>query len=86
VGHQAEPNDGTKFPVRHFNLPNGEAGARAVEDNLDPHRKAELTVLQHMWLALAAERSCLSPLELAQEIEKIASLHAELAEGSRVAH
>jgi hypothetical protein len=60
--------------------------ARAVEDNLDPHRKAELTVLQHMWVALAAERSCLSPLELAQEIEKIASLHAELAEGSRVAH
>jgi hypothetical protein len=60
--------------------------ARAVEDNFDPQRKAQLTVLQHMWLALAAERGCLSPLELAQEIEKIASLHAELAEGSRVAH
>jgi hypothetical protein len=61
--------------------------ARAVENNnLDPHRKAELTVLQHMWLALAAERGCLSPLELAQEIEKIASLHTELAEGSPAAH
>jgi hypothetical protein len=35
--------------------------ARAVENNLDPHRKAQLTVLQHMWLALAAERGCLSP-------------------------
>ena len=53
--------------------------ARAIELSLDPHRKAELTVLQHMWIALANERSLLTSEEIAQEIETIGRLQVRLA-------
>jgi hypothetical protein len=53
--------------------------ARAVEISLDPHHKAELTVLQHMWMALGNERSFLTAEELAQQIETIGRLHVRMA-------
>jgi hypothetical protein len=53
--------------------------ARSIEISLDPHRKAELAVLQHMWIALANERGFLTPEELAHEIERIGRLQVRLA-------
>jgi hypothetical protein len=51
---------------------------RAVEHSADPNRKAELTLLQHMWIALANEEGFLSPEEIAQQIETIGRLQVEL--------
>jgi len=53
--------------------------ARAIELSLDPRRKAELTVVQHMWIALANERSLLTSQEIAQEIETIGRIQVRLA-------
>jgi hypothetical protein len=51
---------------------------RAVEHSADPNRKAELTLLQYMWIALANEEGFLSPEEIAQQIETIGRLQVEL--------
>jgi len=53
--------------------------ARAIEISIDPHRKAVLDNLQHMWIALAGERGSLSSEELAREVETIGRLHTTLA-------
>ena len=53
--------------------------ARAIELSLDPRRKAELTVVQHMWIALANERNLLTSQEMAQEIETIGRIQVRLA-------
>jgi hypothetical protein len=52
--------------------------ARAIEFSADLNRKAELTLLQHMWIALANEQRFLSPEETAQQIETIGRLQVGL--------
>jgi hypothetical protein len=61
--------------------------ARAIELSPDPNRKAELTLLQHLWIALANEQSVLTPEETARQIETIGRLQAELeVEGKPTMH
>jgi hypothetical protein len=45
--------------------------ARAIEISLDPLRKAVLSDLQHMWIALGNQRNFLTQDELAEEADKI---------------
>jgi hypothetical protein len=52
--------------------------ARAIERSKDRDRQAELTILQHLWMALGNQQGCLSAEEIDQEIEAIARLHAQL--------
>ncbi len=51
--------------------------ARAIRLSIDPHRKAALTNLQQMWIALGNQRNFLSQEELAQEAEKIGRLQVK---------
>ena len=51
--------------------------ARAIEISLDPLRKAVLSDLQHMWIALGNQRNFLTQDELAEEAEKIGRLHVK---------
>jgi hypothetical protein len=60
--------------------------ARAIQISHDPHRKAVLNNLQQMWVALATERSFLSPERLAREVEAIGRLHLTLTEGDGRTH
>jgi hypothetical protein len=53
--------------------------ARAIRLSMDPHRKAFLENLQHMWMALGNEKSLLTEEELAREAERIGRLHARFA-------
>ena len=52
--------------------------ARAIQISDDPHRKAVLNNIRQMWMALANERSFLSPEHLAREVETIRRLHVTL--------
>jgi hypothetical protein len=49
--------------------------ARAIECSTDPHQKAILHNVQHMWMALGNERSLLTAEEMAHEAAKIGRLH-----------
>jgi hypothetical protein len=49
--------------------------ARAIQISIDPHRKAVLINLQHMWMGLGNQRDFLTQEELALELEKIGRLH-----------
>lgn len=48
--------------------------ARAIDICLDPNRKAALSNLKHMWMALANQRNFLTQEELAREVEAIGRL------------
>ena len=60
--------------------------ARAIQISHDPHRKAVLSNLQQMWIALANERAFLSPERLAREAESIGRLHCTLTERDTLTH
>ena len=60
--------------------------ARAIQISHDPHRKAVLSNLQQMWIALANERAFLSPERLAREVESIGRLHCTLTERDTLTH
>jgi hypothetical protein len=49
--------------------------ARAIQISTDPHRKAVLANLQHMWIGLGNQLDFLTQEELARETEKIGRLH-----------
>jgi hypothetical protein len=51
--------------------------ARAIQCSTDPHQKAILHNVQHMWMALGNERNLLTAEEMASEAEKIGRLHIE---------
>ena len=53
--------------------------ARAIEISFNPHRKAALINLQHMWIALGNQRDFLTQDELAREVEAIGRLHLKFA-------
>ena len=52
--------------------------ARAIQATIDPHRRAVLTNLQKLWIALANEREFLTEEEVADEAEKIGRLQVEV--------
>lgn len=52
--------------------------ARAMQRTVDPHRRAVLTNLQKLWIALANERDFLTEEQVADEAEKIGRLQVEL--------
>jgi hypothetical protein len=52
--------------------------ARAIQRTVDPHRRAVLTNLQKLWIALANERDFLTEEQVADEAEKIGRLQVEL--------
>ena len=54
--------------------------ARAIELSIDPHRKAVLTNLEQMWIALANQRNFLTKDELAREAETIGRLHVKFGD------
>jgi hypothetical protein len=54
--------------------------ARAIQISIDPHRKAVLTNLEQMWIALANQRNFLTKEELAREAETIGRLHAKFGD------
>ena len=54
--------------------------ARAIEISIDPHRKAVLTNLEQMWIALANQRNFLIKEELAREAETIGRLHVKFGD------
>jgi hypothetical protein len=58
--------------------------ARAIEISMDPHRKAVLTNLEQMWIALANQRNFLTKDELAREAETIGRLHVKFGDASSV--
>ena len=61
--------------------------ARAIELSADRHRKAELTLIQHLWIALANEQSFLTPEETARKIETIGRLQIGMeVEGKPTMH
>jgi hypothetical protein len=52
--------------------------ARAIQRTIDPHRRAVLTNLQKLWIALANERDFLTEEQVADEAEKIGRLQVEV--------
>jgi hypothetical protein len=50
--------------------------ARAFEYSIDPHRKAMLSNVMHMWIGLGHRCNSLTEDELALEAEAIGRLHA----------
>jgi hypothetical protein len=58
--------------------------ARAIELSIDPHRKAVLTNLEQMWIALANQRNFLTKEELAREAETIGRLHMKFGDTPNV--
>jgi hypothetical protein len=53
--------------------------ARAIQGTIDPHRRAVLTNLQKLWIALANERGFLTDEQVADEAEKIGRLQVEVS-------
>ena len=58
--------------------------ARAIQISIDPHRKAALTNLQHMWIGLGNQRDFLTQEELARETEKIGRLQVRFGGADNV--
>jgi len=52
--------------------------ARAIQGSIDPHRRAVLTNLQTLWIALANQREFLTEEQVADEAEKIGRLQVEV--------
>jgi hypothetical protein len=50
--------------------------ARAIQINVDPHRKDVLTNLQQMWIVFANQSSTLTHADRAREAESIGRLHS----------
>ncbi len=60
--------------------------ARAIQATIDPHRRAILTNLQKLWIALANERDFLTEEQMADEAERIGRLQVDVnAPDARVA-
>jgi hypothetical protein len=93
----AELLDGTKAPNRLLNPsqpgskqmsqvdPWEKAAecARAIQCSTDPHHKAVLHNVQHMWIALGNELSLMTDEEAAREAEKIGRLHIRFSRMAR---